>query len=52
MGVGVLMPFRGIPSLSEALPALQRRLAGAAVALLGIFGAVVAWSVATSHLRT
>jgi hypothetical protein len=50
-GVGVLMPFRSIPSLAGALPAYQRRLAGWAVVLLSILGLLVAWIVAGSQLR-
>lgn len=50
-GVGLLAPFRRIPSLAEAIPALQRRLAGAAVALLGIFALLVTWKVLGSGLR-
>ncbi len=50
-GVGVLMAFRSIPSLATPLPAFQRRLAGWSVALLAALGALVAWIVATSHLR-
>ncbi|MEI7702979.1 MAG: hypothetical protein WCK73_00120 [Deltaproteobacteria bacterium] len=51
-GVGVLMPFRSIPSLDVELPAYQRRLAGWSVALLTGLGLLVGWIVATSHLRT
>ncbi len=50
-GVGVLMPFRSIPSLAVALPAYQRRLAGWAVVLLSILGLLVAGIVAGSQLR-
>jgi hypothetical protein len=50
-GVGVLMPFRAIPSLAGALPAYQRRLAGWSVALLTGLGFLVAWIVAASQLR-
>ena len=49
--VGVLQPFRGRASLADALPALQRRLAGACAALLGLFAALAAWMVAGSSLR-
>jgi len=50
-GVGVLVPFRSIPSLSGPLPALQRRLAAWSVALLAILGALVAGILARSQLR-
>jgi hypothetical protein len=51
MGVGVLMPFRGIPSLAVALPALQRRLATVSAVLLGALLLLTAWLVGTSGLR-
>jgi hypothetical protein len=51
-GVGVLMPFRSIPSLALPLPAFQRRLAGWSVALLAGLGVLVAWIVAASQLRS
>jgi hypothetical protein len=50
-GAGVVAPARRFPSLAAAVPALQRRLAAAAVALLLLFAALVAWSVFTSQLR-
>jgi hypothetical protein len=50
--VGVLMPFRSIPSLASALPATQRRLAGWSVLLLCGLGALLAWIVAGSNLRS
>jgi hypothetical protein len=43
MGVGVLMPFRKIGSLSEALPSLQRRLALTSSILYIIFVVMVTW---------
>jgi hypothetical protein len=42
MGVGVLMPFRDIRSLSESIPATQKRMALAAVALFILFAIIVA----------
>jgi hypothetical protein len=50
-GVGVLMPFRSIPSLAGPLPVLQRRLAAWSVALLSVLGLLVAGILATSQLR-
>jgi hypothetical protein len=41
MGVGLLMPFRKIRSLSEALPALQKRLALVSSILFAIFAVMV-----------
>jgi hypothetical protein len=43
VGVGALMPFRNIRSLSETIPATQKRLALAAVVLLIVFAMIVAW---------
>ncbi len=51
MGAGLLALFRSVPSLSQAVPALQRQLAGAALALLALLAAIVAWSVLASNLR-
>jgi hypothetical protein len=51
MGAGILAPFRKVASLAGALPALQRRLAGWALALLGAFLLLVAWLVMASPLR-
>jgi len=51
MGVGILAPFRKVRSLSAAVPALQRRLAGVAAALLGALLLLVAWLVLSSGLR-
>jgi len=51
VAVGLLQPFRGRASLADALPALQRRLAGACAGLLGLFAALAAWMVAGSSLR-
>jgi hypothetical protein len=51
MGVGVLMPFRGVPSLAVAVPRFQRRLAGASAALLAAALLLVAWAVQSSQLR-
>ncbi len=50
-GVGVLMPFRSIPSLAAAVPAFQRRLAGWSVGLLGVLAVLVGWILVASHLR-
>ena len=43
IGVGALMPFRNIESLSETLPALQKKLALASLILLLIFAAIVTY---------
>jgi hypothetical protein len=39
------MPFRNIRSLSETIPATQKRLALAAVILFSIFALLVAWKI-------
>jgi len=43
VGVGLLMPFRKIKSLSEAVPPLQRRLALASTILFLIFTAIATY---------
>jgi hypothetical protein len=43
MGVGALMPFRNIKSLSEILPSIQRRLAIASLVLFILFTANVTY---------
>ena len=42
-GVGILMPFRRIDSLSEIIPSIQKRITLAAVILFSIFLILVAW---------
>jgi hypothetical protein len=43
MGVGVLMPFRKIESLSESLPPLQKRLVLVSFILYALFAVLVTW---------
>lgn len=50
MGVGVLMPFRNIKSLSEVLPSIQRRLAIASSILFILFTAIVTYRMVFSGL--
>jgi len=50
MGVGVLMPFKGIQSLSEILPSIQRRLTIASLILFMIFTAIVTYRIVFSNL--
>jgi hypothetical protein len=50
MGVGLLMPFRKIDSLKEALPSFQKRLALVSVSLLLGFTAIVTYKVVLSNL--
>ena len=51
LGVGVLSPFRKIPSLSVAVPKLQKKLAVAAVACFLVLAAIVIVAMAISHLN-
>jgi hypothetical protein len=50
MGVGVLAPFRKVPSLSAAVPRLQKRLARAAAACFLVLAAIVIVAMAASNL--
>lgn len=43
MGVGILMPFRKIESLSAAMPSFQRRLALVSFILFALFVLLVTW---------
>ena len=51
MGVGVLVPFRRIPSLRRVAPQIQRRLALASATLLALFIALVVWLILSSDLK-
>jgi len=50
MGVGVLMPFRKMESLSEVLPSIQKRLAIASLVLFSLFTAIVTYRMVVSGL--
>jgi len=50
LGVGALQPFRGIDSLTTALPAIQRRLTRTAMIFYGAFGGVTLWQIMISKL--
>ena len=50
IGVGVLMPYRNIKSLSEILSFVQRRLALASLVLFFVFTAIVTYSMIFSAL--
>ena len=50
LGVGVLSPFRKVPSLSSAVPALQRKLALVAVVCFSVLAAIVVVAMAASSL--
>lgn len=51
MGVGLLAPFRRIPSLRRVAPQIQRRLALASATQLALFLALVVWLILSSDLR-
>jgi len=50
LGVGVLQPFRKVPSLAVAVPKLQRKLAIAAVVCFLVLAAIVIAEMAASNL--
>jgi len=50
MGVGVLMPFKNIKSLSEILPSIQKRLTIVSLILFMIFTAMVTYKIIFSNL--
>jgi hypothetical protein len=51
LGVGVLSPFRKVPSLSSAVPALQKKLALVAVVCFSVLAAIVIVAMAASSLK-
>ncbi|MDI6728087.1 MAG: hypothetical protein QMD44_04060 [Thermodesulfovibrionales bacterium] len=51
MGVGVVMPFRDIKSLSEILPSIQRRFAIISLVLYFLFTAVVTYRIVFSDFK-
>lgn len=51
MGVGVLMPFRNMKSLSEILPSIQRKLAIASLILFILFAGIVTYRMLFSNLN-
>ena len=50
MGTGILMPFRGIASLAEAVPSIQKRLVLASLVLLFLFTTLVTYCIMSSNL--
>ncbi len=50
LGVGVLQPYRKVPTLSEAVPKLQKKLAIAAVVCFLVLAAIVIVEMAASQL--
>jgi len=51
MGVGLLMPFRSLPSLTAILPSLQRRLAVISLALTSILALLTGYILLVSNLQ-
>ncbi|MBI5018645.1 MAG: hypothetical protein HZB55_24595 [Deltaproteobacteria bacterium] len=51
LGVGILAPFRKVPSLAVSLPALQRRLALLSCFCYAAFAAVAAWKMVFTDFR-
>lgn len=51
MGVGILSPFRKVPSLAAVLPPLRRRLALAALLFYSVFILTTVWKILSSGLR-
>ncbi|MGE5239289.1 MAG: hypothetical protein ACM3ON_10835, partial [Chloroflexota bacterium] len=51
MGVGLIMPFRKIRSLSATVPAIQRRLALASVVFYLVFTAIVTYRILTTTFK-
>jgi len=51
MGVGLLMPFRSLPSLATVLPSLQRRLAVVSLVFTVLLASVAGYILLTSNLQ-
>ncbi len=51
MAAGVVAPFRAVPSIAEAVPRFQRRLATLSAGLFAALLALVALALATSNLK-
>ncbi len=51
MGVGALMPFKNIPSLSTVVPAVQKKLVIAGLTLYLIFAAIATYEILFSGLK-
>jgi len=51
MGVGLLMPFRGLPSLAKVLPSLQRRLAVLSLVFTVFLSLITGYILLTSNLQ-
>ena len=51
MSVGLLMPFRQVPSLKATLPAIQKHLALTSVIFLALFTAIATYQIIFSNLK-
>jgi hypothetical protein len=51
MGVGMLAPFKGRPSLAPVLPGIQKRLAAVSIVLTALLGLLVLLLVQASSMR-
>jgi len=51
MGVGLLMPFRQMPSLKETLPAIQKHLTLISVICYLSFTAIATFQIIFSNLK-
>jgi hypothetical protein len=51
MGVGLLMPFRQIPSLKATLPAIQKHLALTSISCYLLFTAIATYQIIFSNLK-
>lgn len=51
MGVGLLMPFRQIPSLKATLPAIQKHLALTSISFYLLFTAIATYQIIFSNLK-
>jgi hypothetical protein len=51
MGVGILMPFRGLPSLGQVLPALQKRLVVISVVFTLILSLITGYILLVTNLQ-
>jgi hypothetical protein len=51
MGVGLLMPFRQIPSLQETLPTIQKHLALTSIIFYLLFTAIATYQIIFSNLK-
>jgi hypothetical protein len=51
MGVGLLMPFRQIPSLKATLPVIQKHLALTSISCYLLFTAIATYQIIFSNLK-